>query len=293
VRVRVCSEQQRLHCAKLEQCFPGSLRIDYASLADCQARAPAACTGEPAIPSSPVTEAMLDGCIAAQTALSCSDYFNNTPVPACQFMGPKALGASCFTSEQCASGNCTVIGNALCGHCTAFLALGAVCATGGRCGPGLFCNGRVCIALAAAGADCDPTNKLCGYGLYCAAGKCTPQVAMAGAPCTPAVRQNDPSSCSDAMNLICDATTQKCVAKTYTALGQMCSRSTPRCEGGTGCLITVMGGGTGTCVSFQQPGQQCDRNRPCAEPYFCYSADPNAQSGTCVLGDVPDPAVCE
>jgi hypothetical protein len=58
-------------------------------------------------------------------------------------------------------------------------------------------------------------------------------------------------------------------------------------------LITVMGGSMGTCVPLQQPGDQCDRNRPCQAPYRCYAAAANAPSGVCVLGDVPDPAICQ
>ena len=285
-RVKWCSDGTKMDCAKLQACFPGVLKISYGDLATCQTRAVLACAGQPAIPGSTITPAMQAACLQARMNQSCDDYYNDVALPACQFKGSRALGASCVADEQCATGNCDAVPGQKCGACAAFLAAGAACTSGGTCGSGLFCLGGVCAALGKAGSTCS-ANQPCGYGLFCNAGTCAPQAAEGGT-CDPAA---DDVVCSDAKDLVCDPATMKCLVSKYVATGEVCNQTT-FCPGGHGCAVASATATMGTCKPLAQQGETCTRNLPCVDPFACLITSANATSGTCGVRPVQSPDIC-
>ena len=234
-RVKWCSDGTRMDCAKLQACFPGIIKISYGDLATCQTRAVLACAGQPAVPGSTVTPAMQAACLQARMNQTCDDYYNDVDLPACHFKGSRPVGAFCVADEQCGTSNCDPVQGQGCGACAAYLAAGASCASGGSCGPGLFCIGGVCLAVGKAGSTCG-ANQPCGYGLFCNAGSCAAQAAE-GAACDPAAAD---TVCSDAKDLVCDPTTKKCIVSKYVATGQVCNQTTfcPAGHTGSGCAFS-------------------------------------------------------
>jgi hypothetical protein len=285
-RVKWCSDGTRMDCAKLQACFPGVLKINYGDLATCQTRAVLACAGQPAVPGSTVTPAMQAACLQARMNQSCEDYYNDVALPACSFKGSRAVGASCLSDEQCVTGNCDAVPGQLCGACTAYLAAGASCASGGTCGSGLFCLSDVCAALGKVGSTCG-ANQPCGYGLFCNAGSCAPQ-AVEGSTCDPAATD---TVCSDAKDLVCDPAANKCVVSKYVATGQVCNQTT-FCPGGHGCAVASATATMGTCTPLAQQGEMCSRNLPCVDPFSCLVTSANAISGTCGVRPVLSPDIC-
>jgi hypothetical protein len=283
-QVKYCSDGVKVDCAKRNTCAPGILKISYGDLATCDTQAVLACAGQPAIPGSTVTPAMQAACLKARMNQSCEDYFDAVDVPACDFKGGRALGASCVAGEQCMTGNCTAVQGQECGVCAAFLAAGASCASG-NCGPGLVCVGNVCTALGKTGSPCTPAQP-CGYGLFCNAGTCAAQGAL-GAACDPTVD----SVCSDAKDLACDPATKKCVVSKYVATGQVCNATT-FCPAGNGCAVTSAMATMGTCAPLAKQGEMCTANLPCVEPFFCLATSGNATSGTCGVPPVLAPDTC-
>ncbi|CAN5543571.1 hypothetical protein BH11MYX1_BH11MYX1_19610 [soil metagenome] len=115
-------------------------------------------------------------CVNAIKNASCdgtTKEARETP-PACKgfISGTLAMGATCFTNEECASAACAMPScTAACcaGTCSAVEPPGKAgdpCATR-ACGAGLTCdNTKKCVALFAAGAPCTLYTE-CDYGLGC------------------------------------------------------------------------------------------------------------------------------
>jgi hypothetical protein len=282
--VKECTDEEAVFCTHISTCAPGVFKERYGDMAGCMSKTALGCANRPAVPGSTITADAITACIAAQKAETCADFFNNTDVPACDFKGSGKVGASCTSDRQCATGYCAPT-DAFCGVCANPLALGQTC-KGGDCAPGLICN-DVCLTPGKAGEMCDQ-RQICGIGLYCSAGKCTPEIAMAGAPCTLA-GNIDP--CSLAMDLVCDMATSKCVSRQYVAKGGICT-AVSGCHTGGFCGVTSSTATMGTCQDLPGMGEQCDpQNLPCAEPYRCLQA--SQTTFVCDLGVFVDPAICQ
>jgi hypothetical protein len=216
---------------------------------------------------------------------TCTDFFNNADLPACDYKGTRMIGAPCVANEQCATGHCAP--GTGCGVCSNAAGVGAKCGSTSDCAPGLQCS-TVCFVPAKLGEACT-ANTLCGLGLYCSGGTCKAEVAMAGAACEFSA---DFNGCALANDLLCDQTTSKCIARTYAAKGGVCNGGSIGCEPMGGCYGPA-NAATGMCQDRPKEGEACTpdpNNEECARPFRCIQN--SATTGACGIPQFVDPAVC-
>jgi hypothetical protein len=285
-------------------------------LSRIQSRFDQLCAAALALPGVSITATALETCVSTIKSSGCSSFDRSNGV--CAFdVGSLGTGSSCFTDDQCQSGNCTAGsagpdgGQVVCGTCGAALAIGQPCTGGQSCGPNATCSFSgssstgTCAALTYGnlGAPCNETSSLCNSGLYCDTTKqqcSTP--GGAGAPCNSDQACTSPLVCpfvtagaatcqspgaagascqSDeqcASGLGCDSGTQKCGAVSWVSAGQACSADV-RCLVGS-CPFDGTGQTGGTCPAVIPDGQPCsasDQTTTCDTFASCIG-------GTCLLG---------
>lgn len=202
------------------------------------------------------------------------------------FKGTGAAGASCFTSDECASANCNfgatcAAGSACCaGTCAAVvakIAMGGPCdlvVGGSACVDGTSCQsdatgaGSTCQPLLAAGQPCVNFGD-CVVGTECqqngvGGGVCA-RFPETGQPCDP----NGISglTCANVTDM-CDPTTGTCAHRA--AVGAAC-HSQDACVLFAGCDPTAL-----TCVAKKGIGGVCASDSDCLNGLAC----PN---GTCAV----------
>jgi hypothetical protein len=279
--MKFCTDLNKVQCDKLQACAPALIKVAFGDVKTCQDRFNLLCASAQGGRGSTVTPAMQTTCAQALTSSSCEDFFNGVPIAACSFKGNGANGASCVSDAECQTGNCAAPpAGQTCGACAVFVAAGGACQSSGECTPGLSCvttaaGAGMCAALGKAGAPCANSDN-CGFGFFCDGKACVAKVATVGGAC------NAEDACSDVKELICDATTLKCVQQQYSPAGGMCNATfTIQCLAGGDCL-GMQGAMTGTCSAPAGDGQACSQNKSCMLPAAC-------AGGTCRL---PMGAVC-
>ncbi len=292
-----------------------------AELARQRTRYQTLCERSLGLPGEGITTSALQSCVSALKSEDLCVKRGLAPLPsACRFAsGSLGTGATCASSEQCASGACStgglpVDGGAppLCGTCVAAVAVGQPCGAAVgfmTCQQGAVCTGSspsaTCVAIAYgdAGALCDGTAMQCKDGLTCGSTGTCAAPKPAGASCaftdecaSPLVcaAGTNGSTCSDAgktgasctgdgtcaTGFGCSTATQQCGALTYAAAGQPCG-DLVRCLVGS-CAAT--GGGTtpGTCPRVLADGQPCAA--PSSGPTTCDAFASCTTDGLCTLG---------
>jgi hypothetical protein len=226
-------------------------------------------------------------CVNAIKNLPCDETTQEArePPAACRgfVTGTIAVGAACFTNEECVSAACATPSctQACCaGTCIAAEPPGKAgdpCTTR-ACGAGLTCdNTRTCVALFAAGAPCTLFDQ-CAYGLgclgdpgICAAlphvGEACPdgQCAELGTYCTPAklcaplgLLGDACATSSDCSRYYtCDAQSLACTR--LPVAGEPCAGL---CSDGSFC-----DSGTTTCTARRAIGGACTTGSTCATGY--------------------------
>jgi len=258
-----CADYAASLCQRIESCAPAELPTSgLATIVDCLSRFDAACTEAMQAPKTGLTPTMLGICLGEIPEMPCprlSDG-NSLPgdgMPGCTPEGgTAALGASCNTPWQCASGACSFMEPFTCGMCVPAgspsppPALGDPCSFSGACPLNSYCDAitNTCTPLPALGATCDPSRvDICD---------------LTGPPAA------------------CDKTTSICTALNIELPGTACisppDPNAGRCFGpcvtdtqGTNCVANAFPGQV--CVDKGNPfcvvGSQCD-NGVCAGP-FC------------------------
>lgn len=261
------------------------------------------CENQANLPGSTTTVAILETCAQAFKA----DCFASCQLPN---VGTLPAGAPCNTGFdlQCQSGACVGQpladgGNPACGTCASATAVGqpcsvtgtmGTCAPGSYCGPGpsstcvpygtagaactsgllcaatdFFCSSssHVCTAKLAAGGACG-SDVECADALPCVAGTCA-RHAPAGASCTPS---GSASPCE--AGLMCDTSTQKCVAPSVEPGGA--------CGPGMLCSIGTCSPAA-TCPPIVPDGQPCPTN----DTAVCDVEASCDYTGTCTIPGSP------
>lgn len=167
-------------------------------------------------------------------------------------------GGDCWSGAvdlECIGGYCEM-NLAACnapGTCVAWLGEAASCSTGGRCGPGLVCDGVSCVVetpvtVVGAGQPCAAPGTACDVGLFCDGSQVTP-VCM---------EPRTSGSCFDkyecAVGFDCRCVDAGCVEQhciPVKGLGAVCAQGVGECVDGLWC-------GTGNaCVRLPAVGEAC------------------------------------
>jgi hypothetical protein len=279
-----------------------------AELARERARFVVSCASGYSLPGITITAAFEACAQAMKAAGGCNTV-------ACDFRSPGTLsdGSICASSEQCASGVCTVAaGSTHCGACAAATPVGQSCRDTDCIGP-VACAGQppTCEALTygGAGAACDSGPNLCAPGLTCntATATCSPPAGL-GEPCDPV------NGCNPAFT--CNSTTLTC--QPLGTVGEPCADDAD-CASGLGCLPNSKGAmQCGTIVGWAHSTEACDGATRClvgdcglpsgasedtqgtcplviadGEPCGASNSDPicdvyaECVNGTCILGAPP------
>jgi len=211
-----------------------------------------------AMPGSSITAAALDQCL---TLLEAGDCWSANPPDVCLSSGTLPANAACNQNGlQCQSGSCLgTIAQAPCGTCVASAAVGQpcdptqaenLCVLGSSCVTSTTAaTGATCVAvtLGAPGATCAQSSD-CATGLICdpTTLKCAKPPGV-GAACS------DPFSC--AYPLVCNVTDDAgTTCQPAGVAGAPCLYD-EYCVKGLGCSTA---GGTCGPISWQTAGQPCD-----------------------------------
>lgn len=283
---QACTDLATARCGTLMTCSMADLDRRWPDTDTCEAREKLACMDSLAAPQTAATPTTVKACADALPQSSCDAFLSGVmpPMACLPQHGPRAMGAACSFSAECASGFCSVADDALCGTCAATPAPGASCATSG-CGPTMICvkSTMTCqVPVAAAGA-CSK-DQPCENGLSCVGatmttmGTCQAEVATAGGACDP--KQMTGPGCSTAAGLTCDTQMLMCVPQPLAAATQPCGligTTRTACKAGASCSIP-QGETMGVCVAPAADGGPCnsDVGPFCETPAKCVG-------GTCQL----------
>jgi hypothetical protein len=267
-------------CNIYNSCAPDVVTYLYGSVAACANRYALLCSMLVSEPQTTWTEAKAQSCGTALAQSSCENFllspFNGGP-PICQpDPGPRADGADCIDSGQCASAYCRHVATSWCGTCAARGGAGATCAAFPDCQAGFACVGGACVTALATGQACTTGGTQCALGLYCQAGTCQPALEL-NAVCSGAGAQ-----CNVLEGLYCNVAVNKCLrAAGYAAAGQACG--VVMGDMLEGCTAAAICSGT-TCTAPAADGAACDPTNHvgCTNPAACIN-------GICTLGG---PSVC-
>lgn len=257
----------------------------------------------------------VNGCADAVRVRPC-DVANAQPA-ACDgvFQGKVPVGGACTDDVECA-GRGVCVGTGTCpGVCATRGAAGSACSRTAQCLDGLVCDGKACVAPAAAGQPCDVGAPPCG-ALICVgadpanmkAGTCKAPPDLATAPLGAACDPNTSVFC--VAGAFCARTSVGAGPPTYqcvgaSAKGGPCKVATPEvCPVGQHCSAGQMVGTIdGTCVDAAGTGAACsgvgpfnncavesacvakvckvvqDNGAACSSASECYSG--HCASGTC------------
>lgn len=300
---QACTDLANAICNKLAQCDAPAVTQIWGSPAACVAANASTCGASLALTNTTDTPSSAEACSAAYGSLSCTNAFDNDPPTACthQTPGPLAVGSTCGTPGQCASGVCQVDTLAGCGKCIAAVAAGAACQTTSDCQSGLVCaatsaTAAVCVTPAASGGTCSTKYPIvpCAYDLLCNAGTCQAPLAM-GSACAPAA-----SLCDATNGFWCSPLSTRCVAILFAATGQPCgydktTGDLTECSGSGACQNISMTTGLGTCTAPVGSGSMCNAvTGPfCTPPTGCeLSGDAGADAGAMGTCTTFDPSMC-
>jgi hypothetical protein len=266
------------YCAKLNECAPAIVKLNYGTVERCSARFAISCKDAVKAPDSGLTATTIAACMAALPGATCDDVIYRK-VAACAIKGTRSNGMACGTNEQCTTGYCSQSANA-CGVCSAFVAAGATCTVTEDCQPGLECSvaGR-CIVPGGAGMTCSETQT-CRYGHFCEAGSCVLTAETAGETCNADLL----SSCNVLKGRYCNGS-GVCANIGFAENGDPCGLVAAKfvaCSKGE-CIYPSTVAIEGVCKALAADGVTCNDTTSCELPAVCDAG------GKCKL---PSSAAC-
>jgi len=323
-----CANEAAAVCTLRDTCSPGyNNKVTFGTEAACQTRTAQVCVNALDAKGTGNTAALVQACATAYPAEVCSNFFDSTPVTACQAPnGTLATGVACGASAQCTSGYCATTPTTTCGTCQPLPAAGATCEVQADCGRDLACaiptidvgdagvptSGK-CVAWGASGGACLTGYNPCEAGFACVGddettmtmGTCMAQGTTVGAACQ--TSRKTAANCEGDLGLICIATQPvvnamgTCQTISIVAAGATCGDlgGTPAtgyavCTTGGLCKKAVATDATGTCVAAAADGAACDSDPsigpPCLSPAKCVA--PAGSSGTAGTCTVPNATSC-
>lgn len=274
------------YCAKLNECAPALVKLNYGSVEECSTRFAIACKDAVNAPGSGLTAAAITGCVAALPGATCEDLIYRK-VAACNAKGTRTNGMACGTNEQCTTGYCTQSASA-CGVCSALVAAGDACMVTDDCEPGLECSAdNHCVVPGTAGTVCSETQG-CKYGLYCKpasagaqTGSCVNAAKDPGLDCT----KEYASSCNILKGIFCDSASGKCANLGFVAPGEPCGLVSGKfvfCSKGE-CAYPDATATQGTCGALAADGASCGATTACEIPAECISGKCKLPSSSACL----------
>jgi len=189
-------------------------------------------------------------CIDAVNALHCNGGLGilTNGSSACDnvVVGLVPMGGTCYSSSECASGDCSNSTTGCAGTCQG--GTNNTC-TSKSCASGSYCNGFACVPKVASGGTCTSLfSTQCQDNLVC-----TPSASYSSYTCLPLPGSGQPCSpltgCTD--GLYCDGTTHPAspVCAAQADNGSSCIQSNA-CKDGFVCI-------SGTCAAFLDAGSKC------------------------------------
>lgn len=273
--VKACTQWSEVQCALTAKC------LDWyyvgADPTTCPAQALQWCLSSFDFPGVSFTTAFLAACTAGMQSVTCNEYLYAGAKSCAPPKGALADGSACVRHDQCQSLYCTTKKSTFtplkCGTCAPQAALGASCASNAQCASGLTCSFNVCAMPVAMGAPCGATATCPPTGFCAADGTCKPFAGL-GEACSS-------SSCSLLQGLHCGNSTKTCVALHVATAGSPCGAIGPTaddftiCAAGSDCVASGSGAGK-TCKPFGQLGSPCGGGKDvaCASHLVC-------AAGTC------------
>ncbi|HEY1697748.1 MAG TPA: hypothetical protein VGG39_36560 [Polyangiaceae bacterium] len=262
---KACGDNATAYCAQLKTCTNSWLvTLQYGDDSTCYTQNLVGCMDALAAPGTGWTGDGLEACIAARTALSCSDFLYGKPAPkACRVTGSITTSNVCRYGAQCGTGYCRALNGAACGNCVTPGLTGGPCTTSSDCDGNLMCAGNgTCQPPAGLNAACGATMP-CQGGLVCIAGSCVAPGAV-GATCAAA---NNGADCDYNQGAYCDTTGGLCASYVPAQAGSACS-ATAVCVGSATCF-------SGTCVAPVADQQACNpsQGQNCLPPDTCNAAE--------------------
>jgi len=303
-----CVDLAKASCAERDTCTNGVANlVRYGDVGTCEARSQLSCAHVLTAPNTGATNATVEACAASYATETCADWLSGAATMAClPQAGSVANGKACAFNSQCASTYCATGRDVACGVCAELPKVGDDCSATGECANrGLQCvsGTQKCAAPVAKDGACDSDNP-CASGLSCVGSKqgqnptkgaCLLAGTMVGAACDP--KRQTAARCENALGLVCDGTTNKCVAAAMAAAGEPCGNVSgvrTACKAGGQCVLPAGMSGAqaeGTCVAPAADGAACDTNAgpPCLSPAKCVVSADGGTLGTCA---VADPSKC-
>lgn len=216
---KACDDNATTYCTQLEKCAPFLVTAQYGDVLTCEQRVPIGCLDSLQSQGTGWTGDNLEACIAARTALGCSDFLFGKPQPnACRVTGTITTSEACRYSQQCGTGYCRYASGASCGTCVTLGATGSPCTTSADCDGNLMCStAGTCQPPSSAASLCNATTP-CQQGLVCIGGACTAPGGL-GATCAAA---NGGADCDYYQGVYCDTTSNTCKAYAQAQIGGTC-----------------------------------------------------------------------
>jgi hypothetical protein len=262
-----CASYASNVCSTYNSCAPDVVTYLYGSVAACETRYALLCSLIVSEPQTTWTPAKQDACGTALAGAGCDAFllspFNGGPAACQPTPGPRANGAGCIDSAQCASAYCQHAATSFCGTCVARGGTGAPCDTFLDCQPHYACSGGICSTALTQGQACTTGGTQCDLGLYCQGSTCQPALEL-NAACS-----GTGAVCNPLEGLYCNTAVNKCLrAVGYAAAGQQCGVvDTDMIEG---CTAAAICNGA-TCTAPAADGAACDLTSHvgCTNPAVC------------------------
>jgi hypothetical protein len=282
---QACSDFANVYCARVNDCAPTYLRIEYGDVSTCESRLQVNCPLGFQAPGTGLTPAISEKCIGAIPQVSCADLFaRNLPQDCAPVAGSLQNGSACADDNQCTGKYCNLGSNQVCGACSTKAAAGAACGVDNDCGPGMACWQYNCTEYVPSGGACGPHRAPCNPTLNCK-GTCA---APDGVGATCIIGGSDGTNttgCDPLHGVFCNDSTGKCQQVSTATAGQPCglvNGSPTICTGGATCFGVYP---NTTCTAAAADGASCDvyKGIHCQSPALCIS-------GVCKL---KDPTSCK
>jgi len=276
-----CQQVATAICTGVNGCAPFLIKVTYGDLQTCIDRTALGCTNDQMVPDMPRTVEDLLACATAVGGVSCADALAAKFPPVCLFKpGPRADGAACGSSWQCASTYCKTTD--ACGVCAARADVGGACSVNGGCLDGLVCaaNG-VCVGQAGPNVACN-ANHPCRSDLYCTGnpGTCQPKMTAAGT-CA-----DSDQACDIVRGFGCNGLNKTCEMVNVASGGDACgivNNALTVCAGLNPCPGVTLLKPMGVCANPAADGAPCGdaaNGTNCVPPATCVS-------GLCRLPSTP------
>lgn len=227
-----CRAWGTAYCAKIRECDPYSLEVEFKDEVGCVEELVASCASVSGAPDVRWKGDARRRCAGAVTSSSCEQYWLGYQPPECNPLPGDRPGASlCTFSAQCKSSNCVGSPDSICGLCLdkpRGKDAGAACALSSECDGALVCRAGRCADMGGEGETCTSDVHCRGF-LVCANGRCA-RPLREGEPCV----RDEACGESAACNRV-----SVCQKDRVVGPGEPCGRAPDggfvACRGGSSC----------------------------------------------------------